>query len=415
MSQIEASDILIRNSDLKYLRTYPRIEKTYLYQESVGCYQEITDGELKVCVRSILSNLKLNRLINRSYVDNLIYCLKFDPVIAQEGDPTPDRNFLVVENGLLNITTREVRQWSPEVFALNRVPYVYSGMKAIPKFETFLDDFTGGDQDKKKFVRATLNALLYSRVELQIFIYIYGKGGTGKSTLAIIAVALVGLESTHSTSLKAINTDPYEIINLIGKKLILMSDTESYSANVSQLKALTGQDAVRGRVMYQNKTLEVKLSGLILIIGNKLLNTRDTSDTITRRMRPFKADHKAKKVLTMLESIVIGGEQKWRGELAEELPGILHWVLTCDPQAVTSHLVNAANIPALVEGISEAKQTLDPVSSWIDDETIPCTQEDGSYVGFMWVLYLAMQQLNASPWIGWCCFLHTHGGANEGV
>lgn len=43
--------------------------------------------------------------------------------------------------------------------------------------------------------------------------------------------------------------------------------------------------------MYSQETVETKASGLILILGNPLLNTRDMALTIGQRIRILKASH----------------------------------------------------------------------------------------------------------------------------
>ena len=47
-----------------------------------------------------------------------------------------------------------------------------------------------------------------------------GPAGTGKSVMAQVTTAMVGKESTVTTSLKALHSNDFEPVNLIGKRLM---------------------------------------------------------------------------------------------------------------------------------------------------------------------------------------------------
>lgn len=129
------------------------------------------------------------------------------------------------------------------------------------------------------------------RTDLQILFYVYGFAGTGKSTFGLLISYLVGEDATYTTSLKALKTDIFEIANLIGKKLVIINDTEKYSQDLSILKAYVGGDSLRGRVMYTQGTTKVISEEFIIVIGNLPLSTRDNSNAIVRRRRPFKGNY----------------------------------------------------------------------------------------------------------------------------
>ena len=60
------------------------------------------------------------------------------------------------------------------------------------------------------------------------------------------AIAFIGKESAITTSLKVLNSDRFEITNLVGKKLISIVDSTFYKGDVSVLKMLTGGDSLMG-------------------------------------------------------------------------------------------------------------------------------------------------------------------------
>ena len=135
------------------------------------------------------------------------------------------------------------------------------------------------------FLRAALYAVLRRYSDLKLLNYMYGSGGTGNTTLTQIASALVGDANTHVATLRAINADQSEAVNLANQKLMPVGDTESCTTHLSQLKALTGGEALRARRVYTQSTGKAYLAGTLIMTGNQLLDIRDSAGAIYRTIR----------------------------------------------------------------------------------------------------------------------------------
>jgi phage/plasmid-associated DNA primase len=156
-------------------------------------------------------------------------------------------------------------------------------------------------------------------------LHIYGPGGTGKTVLALVATALVGKEKTVTTSLRALNSEPFEVINLQSKRLILLSDSEDYRGDLSILKQLVGADALRGRRKYHQGAVEVVPEALVLMVSNPPIRARDTSNALARRIRAMYANNPVPKAKR--ETLLAHDGNQWKGVLAPELPGIYQWAV----------------------------------------------------------------------------------------
>nr|YP_006234285.1 hypothetical protein HusqMp43 [Phlegmariurus squarrosus]AEV55751.1 hypothetical protein HusqMp43 [Phlegmariurus squarrosus] len=130
-----------------------------------------------------------------------------------------------------------------------------------------------------------------SWLEGQVFLYVQGPGGTGKSQLALILTALIGRENVVTTTLKDLNNNTFECSNLRGKKLILISDTERYGGDISILNQIVGRYSVRGMVKFIQGAYEVRIQGTVMIVGNAPLEVSDTSNALAIRMRLFHAEN----------------------------------------------------------------------------------------------------------------------------
>ena len=276
-----------------------------------------------------------------------------------------EHNLVAVTNGVLDVNTGEfLEDPSSELFVVNYLPYAYDPDMPTPCFEAYLEDISNGVEDRKRFLMAVLNVVVRGKPELQIFLYFYGLGGTGKSRLTALAHALVGDAKTHITTLSALNNAQFEAVNLDDKKLIIIGDTEIYLKDISQLKALTGEDPVRGRTMYKSLTKSVYLKGIVMMTGNSLLNIRDSSGAVHRRMRPFKMSkvpHIKKHLLSKDKRGV------WVGELASELPGILHRTISTPQEDVDKYIRDFHQVEALREEMEETADTLNPLRLYVKE------------------------------------------------
>jgi putative DNA primase/helicase len=167
-----------------------------------------------------------------------------------------------------------------------------------------------------------MRVILAGNKEAQVFLYLVGPGATGKSVFANVVMALVGKDRVVQTTLKNLNTDIFELYNIIGKPLIMISDSEFYTGDMSIIKQITGNDKLHGRAKYVQGSFEIAVTGNIICVGNQLFSTREQSNAITRRLIPFLADNisTSRKVLIEPNASAVG----FYGPLADELPGILN-------------------------------------------------------------------------------------------
>ena len=366
LTPADSLEVLIEHTNLKYLRIYRSQKIMFLYLQSYRCYFQISYDDLLLIISKIFFRLSLPTIFrNNRYIETLVKCAFLHPEISFEGQYQPDveYNLVAVANGVLDVTTeRLLENPSPELFVVYYLDYAYDPEMPIPCFEAFIEDLSQGVEDKTRFLMAALKTVVVGQPDLQVFYFFYGLAGTGKSRLTALAHALVGDFQTHTTTLAALNSDQFEAVNLDDKKLILIGDTEIYMKDMSKLKALTGDDPLRGRTMYTNITKSVYLKGVVMMTGNSLLNIRDSSGAFNRRMRPFKMSKVPK-----IKKHLLSKDKKgvWVGELVPELPGILARVVSVPHEDVDKYIRNFHQVEALSEEIEETADILNPLRLFV--------------------------------------------------
>lgn len=207
-----------------------------------------------------------------------------------------------------------------------------------------------------------MRVVLAGEKSAQVFLYVFGPGSTGKSVFANVLIALIGKERVIQTTLKNLNTDVFELYNLIGKPLIMISDSELYTGDLSVLKQIVGNDSIQGRAKYIQGAFDIAQTGNVMVVANVLFTSKDQSTAVSRRLLVFPADaiSHSRKVLIEPDDSARG----FFGPLASELPGILNWVLTMTLDEALPYLTDTVNkVPSIKEAFNEGKQHVNPISA----------------------------------------------------
>jgi putative DNA primase/helicase len=138
--------------------------------------------------------------------------------------------------------------------------------------------------DKVVIIQAFCRAVLTGYTTGEKFLHLIGAGGSGKSTLQQILIALAGFTGTHTSDLETIETNRFEAHSLIGKRLLLLTDEASFSKRLDTLKKLTSaSDTLRAERKYGTQIINFKPELLVSIASNEHISSSDISSGLERR------------------------------------------------------------------------------------------------------------------------------------
>ena len=208
------------------------------------------------------------------------------------------------------------------------------------------------------------------RCDWQRFLELIGPGGTGKSTLIRLAIALVGFENVHITTLKKLEIGNFETANIKDKRLILVTDAEQYAGGVTVLKALTGQDRLPYEVKFKQGTGGFTPESLVIVAGNENIKTGDYTSGLERR-RITIGMRKQIKPKYQRDLIDYSDDGNISGEFAPFIPGLLNWVLEMDSFEATQLAKDSLNLcPGLVRQKLQTLIENNPIASWLNDNIV---------------------------------------------
>ncbi len=223
--------------------------------------------------------------------------------------------------------------------------------------------------DQIELLRCYLAAIVRGKSDLHRFIELIGPGGTGKSTFTNLAIALVGANNTHSTTLKKIEDSRFEVANLMGKRLGVFNECDKYGGDLSTLKALTGSDLLPYEVKGRQSKNGFYFEGLPILVSNEQIQSSDRTSGLGRRritMRLIKQIPNSKQ-----RNLISVGAKGVTGDWVEFLPGLLNWVLGVKEETIYNYLKRTEEFcPSLQSDKINSLLSCNSIADWADQHLI---------------------------------------------
>ena len=280
-----------------------------------GCWNLLSDSDAECEILDVLirnkqtSNLKTNAYMLKS-VKKLAQLLS----LVSDKRFDADYNLFACGNGTLDITTRVLRNHSPDDYLLSRVEYDYDPAATAPTWLRVMDE--SAPVGTRDFLQEFAGYAFTTATDLEVSAWLVGRRGSGKST--IIEGFMVLLGSRYGIlSLKQIEKSSFGLGGIIGKTLLLSTEqSPGYireTGTVNQI--ISGEPVTIDRKF--REPVEYRSCAKILWAMNSAPRVADPEDGIFRRAKIIKfATPKWPQKDTSLKA-----------RLRSEGAGILNWAL----------------------------------------------------------------------------------------
>ena len=344
------------------------------------------------------------------FINGVISLLKLDLAVRQWDNQA--RELLPLLNGVLDLKTRKLIPHAPGYRLTWCLPYDYNPLTCCDPIIDWLTTMCAGDRNLVQLMRCYLHGIVTGRTDWQKYLELIGPGGTGKSTFSRLAIALVGVNNTHTTTLKKLEGGRFESASIADKKLVLINDSERYAGSVSTLKALTGQDTLPYEVKYKQSTGGFTPTAMVIVAANETIQSSDYTSGLERRRVTVPMFNKipSEKQRNLIEHR--NGEIL--GEFTQYIPGLLNWVLEMGEVEATNIIKNyQKTVPGLAVMKAQTLVESNPIADWLDNNIIfgkdfrtnvGVAQRDKSSNSDLWYL-------NTDRWLyaNYCEYCHNTG------
>ncbi len=243
----------------------------WIYKE--GVYLPQGRSEVKEKIRKILGKTYTSQIYNR-----IIEKIEADTFI--EHDKFFQTNYLdevPVENGILNIFTRELKPFDPKKIFFNKLPIKYNLKDSCPNILKFLSDVLKHQEDIPVMLEIIGFSLLKEYRFEKAFMFV-GSGRNGKSKTLELIKRMIGIQNCCSVPLSMITADSTSVIEMFGKMVNLAGDLSNDSLKkTGMFKQTVGRDVIAAKRKYLRDLIFVNYAKHIFAT-NELPKVYDLSD-----------------------------------------------------------------------------------------------------------------------------------------
>ena len=320
-------------------------------------------------------------------VANTVLPLKFKTMVETNEDnkiPTwinqpqgyPEAQSLVhLQNGLLDIKTRQIFPHTKDFFSVNPLTFEYDKEAQCPRWNQFLKEVWGEDQESIDCLQEIFGYILTGETTQQKFFYIRGPKRAGKGTISSILQELMGLHNCVAPQLSSFSGS-FALQSWINKPLALFNDARMPSQPsdtkrvVEEILTITGEDVKT--VDIKNKPHWIgKLPARIIMFSNDYLKMTESSSALTGRM-----------IMLSITTSQYGKEDtSLLAKLQNELPGIFNWALDGNDRRLArgGKFIQPESAENLIEEVAKLSN---PLTEFVQDylEIDPFAEVDSDVV-----------------------------------
>jgi putative DNA primase/helicase len=297
-----------------------------------GIYLPEGKSYIQEICRDILQTAFTTQLVNET-----IAKISADTFVEQEDffNIQNDYYYLIpLQNGVLNIKTKELEQFSPEIPFFNKLPMQYDANKDCNTFLNFLNEIFE-DKDCINVIQELFGFCMLKQYRYEKSFMFEGKGRNGKSKLISVLKEFLGVSNCANISLLDIEKNQF-ILSSLHNKLVNICSEISHEAlnNSGNFKSITGRDQIQADRKFKTP-IQFENYAKMIFAGNELPYPKDNSSAFWQRwvLINFPFQFLPQKELDCLDE-----KDKTKVKLQnpsildnlttpDELSGILNWAL----------------------------------------------------------------------------------------
>ena len=223
-----------------------------------------------------------------------------------------------LQNGMLNIETRQLRPHDPDYLSTIQLRVKYDPNSTCPRWHQFLNEIFEADQERIDLLQEFMGYSLIPDTRYEKALLLVGGGANGKSTLLRIWEELIGTDNISSVTLGNLHNE-FHRVTLNRKLLNVAAEINPKVVEKSDyFKRIVSGDRIDGA--YKRKDpFHFRPFARLVFAMNEMPRVQDTSHGFYRRllMVPFNRVFEGKEA-----------DRELAEKLLTELNGIFFWCLS---------------------------------------------------------------------------------------
>lgn len=272
----EATELLsteIQNKYVIYTTRSDERSECWIYEK--GIFKPDARTYIKEYIRN-----EINNYYSPEIVSKVIAKIEADTYIEQDeffSKQNQHPYLMPVENGVLNIDTKELLPHSPKYCFFNKLPVIYDPTKKCENIIKFLSEVLKNNEDIETLQEFYGSCLLKEyRYEKSLLVVGTGRNGKGK-TLELLKY-LLGADNCTEISPQTLEEDLFAMGELVNKLANISGDINNKAlSDTGVFKSLTGRDLMTGARKFKTRVKFINYAKFIFST-NEVPITYDLSD-----------------------------------------------------------------------------------------------------------------------------------------
>ncbi|MEG4294264.1 DUF3854 domain-containing protein [Microcoleus sp. D2B6] len=304
-------------------------------------WEKTEDGNFETLVQATI-DAKNIPYFGFSYIADTMKLLRAK-LRVKRWDIWDRKRYIAFDDLVLDVETGKTLKHVPGMGFTSHLPYKYKSLKFsefgtidtlrdnCPNIYHWMNTAMQGSPKKILKLLAIINGLLKFRFfDLQMFVHLIGKPGSGKGTFIRLLQKIVGRENWKACKLRNMS-DGSTMASIIDKQLVACPD-ERTATGVDEILSLTGGDAVSYREVYKPAS-DAFFYGLLIVGSNNPIFVGDTTG-LDRRLCLVHFDNPLPTVLR---------NPRIEAAMDDEISQLIAVCLTLSDSATTQHIQGEGN------------------------------------------------------------------------
>lgn len=180
--------------------------------------------------------------------------MKYLELLCPEDSPVAPAEYIAFNNGILDVETMEMLDFSPEIVVTNKIPWDYNPAAYSELADTTLNSIACDDKEIRAVLEEAIGYCFYRNNSLSKSFFLTGSGANGKSTFLDMLSNVIGEGNKAFLDLEELN-ERFSVATLSNKLVNIgddISDEFWQGRATSNFKKLVSGNAVKGEFKGQD-------------------------------------------------------------------------------------------------------------------------------------------------------------------
>ena len=218
--------------------------------------------------------------------------LKYLDIIAQN-QYSSDAKLIAFQNGIYDISTNELNEFTPDVVITNKIPWDYDSEAYSELADKTLNKLACNDKAIRALLEECIGYCFYRRNELSKAFVLTGEKANGKSTFLDMVRNVLGEENCSALDLAELD-ERFSVATLAGRLANIgddISDDFMQGKSVAMFKKIVSGNEVKAEVKNDPNIYFIRPHVKLLFSANDIPRMKDKTGAVLRRLVivPFNA------------------------------------------------------------------------------------------------------------------------------